>query len=37
MRRPSDADLAVLGDLPGSGVVVWQVDSRGAVQARIDL
>ena len=36
-EAPSDADLAVLGDLPGSGVIVWQVDSRGAVQARIDL
>jgi hypothetical protein len=34
---PSEADLTVLGDLPGSGVVVWQVDPRGAVRARIDL
>ena len=34
---PSDADLAVLGDLPGSGVVIWHVDLRGTVQARIDL
>ena len=35
--RPSPADLAVVGDLRGSGVVVWSVDLSGTVQARIDL
>ena len=34
---PSNSDLSLLSDLPGSGVAVWHVDPRGAVQARIDI
>lgn len=29
---PSDADLAVVGDLPGVGVMVWWRDPAGVVQ-----
>ena len=34
---PDAADLAVLGDLPGAGAVLWHVDARGQVQDRTDL
>jgi hypothetical protein len=34
---PTDGDLAIVGDLPGTGVVVWHVDPRGNLQARIEL
>ena len=30
----AEADLDVLGDLPGTDVVVWTVDPRGAVRSR---
>ncbi len=29
---PSDADLAVVSDLPGAGVIVWWTDLEGVVQ-----
>ena len=32
---PSEDDLAVLADLPGSGVVVWHVDARGQIQGKV--
>ncbi len=32
---PTDADLAVIADLPGPGVLVWHVDIDGTLQARI--
>ncbi|GAB3912888.1 cytidine deaminase [Microlunatus endophyticus] len=32
---PSADDLAVIADLPGSGVVVWVTDPRGTVTGRI--
>jgi hypothetical protein len=31
---PTDADLAIVADLPGSEVVVWHVDPRGTVLGR---
>jgi hypothetical protein len=34
---PDDLDLAVLGDLPGSGVVLWCVDPRGQVHGKVDV
>jgi hypothetical protein len=34
---PDDLDLAVLADLPGSGVVLWCVDPRGQVQGKVDV
>ena len=34
---PTDGDLAIVGDLPGTGVVVWHVGPRGDVQSRIEL
>jgi hypothetical protein len=34
---PTDRDLAIVGDLPGTGVVVWHVDPRGDLQSRIEL
>ena len=34
---PDASDLAVLGDLPGTGVVIWHVDARGQLQDRTDL
>lgn len=34
---PSPDDLAVVGDLPGTGVLVWCTDSRGAVQSMIEV
>ena len=33
--EPDARDLAVLADLPGSGVVLWHVDPRGAVRGRV--
>ena len=35
--QPDESDLAVLGDLPGNGVVLWHVDPRGQVQGRVDV
>jgi hypothetical protein len=34
---PSSGDLDVLGDLPGSGVVLWHVDATGNVQQKVAL
>jgi hypothetical protein len=34
---PSEDDLAVVGDLPGTGVVVWVVDVGGAVRSTVEL
>ena len=34
---PSGDDLAVLGDLPGTGVAVWRADGSGAVQSVVTL
>ena len=34
---PTDDDLAIVGDLPGTGVVVWHVDPSGNLQSRIGL
>jgi hypothetical protein len=34
---PTEDDLAVVGDLGGTGVVVWVVDVRGAVRSAIEL
>ena len=34
---PTAADLALLGDLPGTGAVLWHVDPRGQVQDRVAL
>ena len=34
---PSPDDLAVLGDLPGTGVAVWRADASGAVQSVVTL
>jgi hypothetical protein len=36
-HQPSADDLAVVGDLPGTGVVVWWTDARGAVQSKIEV
>ncbi len=33
----SETDLDVLGDLPGTNVVVWTVDPQGAVRSRTTL
>ena len=35
--QPAVDDLAVLGDLPGTDVVLWLVDPRGAVRERRDV
>ncbi len=34
---PSSEDLAVLGDLPGTGVAVWRADASGTVQSLVTL
>lgn len=34
---PSPDDLAVVRDLPGTGVLLWWTDARGAVQAKIEV
>ena len=34
---PSPDDLAVLGDLPGTGVAVWRADGSGTVQSVVTL
>jgi len=34
---PSADDLAVAGDLPGSGVVLWHVDPQGQLRAKVDV
>jgi hypothetical protein len=36
-HEPSADDLAVVGDLPGTGVVVWWTDARGTVQSKIEV
>ena len=33
---PSDSDLALVRDLPGSEVVVWWSDPTGAVRDRVE-
>jgi hypothetical protein len=35
--EPAADDLAVLADLPGTDVVLWHVDPRGAVRGRLDV
>jgi hypothetical protein len=35
--QPDDLDLAVLRDLPGTGVVLWHVDPTGRVQGKVDV
>jgi hypothetical protein len=35
--EPAEDDLAVLADLPGTDVVLWHVDPRGAVRGRLDV
>jgi hypothetical protein len=35
--EPAEDDLAVLADLPGTDVVLWHVDPRGAVCGRLDV
>ena len=34
---PASADLDVLRDLPGADVVLWHVDPRGQVRARVQV
>ena len=34
---PTAEDLAVAGDLPGQGVVLWHVDPRGQLRAKVDI
>ena len=34
---PTEDDLAAVGDLPGTGVVVWVVDVRGVVRSTVEL
>ncbi len=34
---PVADDLAVVRDLPGTGVVVWWTDARGTVQSKIEV
>jgi len=34
---PSPEDIAVLADLPGTGVAVWRADAAGAVQSVVTL
>jgi hypothetical protein len=34
---PSEADLAVVRDLPGTGVVLWWTDPAGVVQSLVEL
>ena len=36
-NEPSVEDLAVLGDLPGTGVAVWRADASGGVQSVVTL
>jgi hypothetical protein len=35
--KPSEDDLALLRELPGTDVVVWNVDVRGAVRSAIEV
>ena len=35
--EPSEQDLALLGELPGTDVVVWSVDVRGAVRSAVEV
>jgi len=34
---PTPEDLAVVGDLPGTGVAVWRADASGTVQSVVTL
>ena len=34
---PDDGDLAVAGDLPGQGVVLWHADPRGQLRGKVDV
>ena len=34
---PSDTDLAVVRDLPGTGVVIWWTDPAGVVQGLVEV
>ncbi len=34
---PTEGDLAIVRDLPGTGVVVWFTDHQGAVQSAIEV
>lgn len=34
---PSEADLAVVRDLPGTGVVIWFTDPAGVVQGLVEV
>jgi hypothetical protein len=36
-EAPADADLAVVRDLPGTGVVLWWSDPSGVVQGLVDV
>ena len=36
-QPPALLDSAVLGDLPGTGVVIWWVDPAGVVQDVVDI
>jgi hypothetical protein len=37
LEAPSDADLAVVRDLPGTGVVIWWTDPAGVVQGLVEV
>lgn len=34
-RQPRDTDVAIVRDLPGSGVAIWYADQGGAIQGRV--
>jgi hypothetical protein len=36
-QGPSEADLAVVRDLPGTGVVLWWTDPAGVVQSLVEI
>ena len=36
-QGPSESDLAVVGDLPGTGVVLWWTDPAGVVQSLVEI
>jgi hypothetical protein len=37
LEGPSDSDLAVARDLPGTGVVIWWIDPAGVVQGLVEV